>query len=132
VLAWRAADGAFFAFHTLLILFILFGWAGKRLRPWHMAVCLATLFSWCVLGLRYGFGYCPCTDWHWMVRERLGYEDMPRSYIKFLVDALTGLDASPFWVDVATSGLFALAMLCSAALLVKDYRGRKPKGAGIA
>jgi len=41
----------------------------------HRASLLLTAFSWFVLGIWYGWGYCVCTDWHYMVlRDELGGE----------------------------------------------------------
>lgn len=113
-----------FAFHSALIVFILFGWAWRKTRPAHLLVVGLTAFSWFGLGLFYGLGYCPCTHWHWRVRLHLGYTDMPRSYIKFLVDQLTGLDAPAFWVDTVTVTAFFVAAALSAALTVRDRRRR--------
>jgi len=67
----------------------------------------------------YGFGYCFCTDWHWAVRQRLGYPEMPRSYIKFLILAATGWNVNDMLVDAVTItaflGVFALALYLALA-----------------
>ncbi len=120
----RCLDIAFFAFHSLFILFILLGWIWRRTRPWHLLAAALTACSWFGLGLRYGFGYCPCTDWHWQVRERLGYTDLPRSYIKFLLDTFTGADWPAAWVDGVTVTLFFVMFLLSAALQARSLRRR--------
>lgn len=104
---------AFIVFHTALILFNLFGWIWKRTRRWNLATLLLTAFSWFVMGLWYGWGYCPCTDWHWQVRRTMGYTDMPNSYIKFLVELWTGIEVSAYTVDLWTGILFGLALLAS-------------------
>lgn len=95
-------DLFFFGFHTVLILFNLLGWIWEKTRMLNFITLCATAFSWLVLGIWYGFGYCPCTDWHWQVRREMGIHDMPTSYIKFLVDEWTGYDASAMLVDTAT------------------------------
>ncbi len=110
---YRLLDTGFFLFHTAFILFILAGWLFKPARRLHLAACLLTAFSWFVLGLHYGFGYCPFTDWHWTEREHLGHTNMPQSYIKFLLDAATGGDADAFWVDAATVVVFFLVVMAS-------------------
>ncbi|HPO16460.1 MAG TPA: DUF2784 domain-containing protein [Candidatus Hydrogenedentes bacterium] len=112
-MAYRILDIAFFLFHSAFILFVLTGWIWKRTQILHLAACLLTALSWFGLGFWYGFGYCPCTDWHWKVREHLGYTDMPQSYIKFLIDAPTGLATPAAWVDGITVVLFFLATLLS-------------------
>ncbi|MDH4273022.1 MAG: DUF2784 domain-containing protein, partial [Candidatus Aminicenantes bacterium] len=92
----------FFVFHSCVIVFILFGWAWKKTRPANLAVILLTAFSWFILGIWYGYGYCPSTDWHWRVRLKLGIRDLPESYTKFLVDSFTGGDVSQRIVDIFT------------------------------
>ena len=117
----RLLDIFFFAFHTSLIAFVLFGWAWRKTRRAHLIVSGLTLFSWVGLGIWYGFGYCPCTDWHWHVREQLGETNLPNSYIKYLLDAVTGWNWNPTFVDVLTAGAFVLA--CCASLWV-NFAGR--------
>lgn len=106
-------DIFFFVFHTVLTLFNLFGWIWKATRKLNLYTLSATAFSWIVLGFWYGFGYCPCTHWHWMVRRELGYFDMPNSYIKFLLDELTGLEFAAYTVDLWTGILFFSAFVIS-------------------
>ena len=71
--AYKIANTLFFVFHVALIIFNLFGWIPKRLRKWNLAALSLTAFSWFALGIFYGFGYCFLTDWHWQIREKLGY-----------------------------------------------------------
>lgn len=115
-------DIFFIVFHTLLILFNLFGWIWEKTRKLNLITLLLTAFSWFVLGIRYGFGYCPCTDWHWNVRQELGYTDMPNSYIKFLVDTFTGLDVDAQLVDVGTAVFFFAALFISLYLNVRTSK----------
>lgn len=118
-------DIAFIIFHTAWILFNLFGWIWKSTRPWNLATLSLTAFSWFVLGIWYGFGYCPCTHWHWLVRRELGYTDMPNSYIKFLIHELTGLDLDAALVDTGTAVFFFLAFAISLYMNFRDFR-KKP------
>ena len=119
-------DVFFFVFHSGLVLFNLFGWIWKRTRKWNLATILLTAGSWFVLGIWYGWGYCPCTDWHWQVREALGHTHLPGSYMKFLADTLTGMNWDAKLVDTLTIvGLFA-ALAGSLALNTRDYlKGRQ-------
>ncbi len=117
-------DIGFIIFHTVLILFNLFGWIWKATRRWNLVTLLLTAFSWFGLGIWYGFGYCPCTDWHWMVRRELGYTDMPNSYIKFLIQQLTGLNIDAGVVDMGTAVLFFLAVIISFYVNFKDFKKR--------
>jgi hypothetical protein len=119
---YQALDIGFFTFHSLFIGFILSGWAWRRTRPAHLAAVALTIASWAGLGLYYGFGYCPCTDWHWQVRIELGHFDMPRSYLKFLLDEITGGDAPDRWVDAAAVGALTLVTLLSGTLYWRDRK----------
>lgn len=111
-------------FHSLLILFNLFGWISPLTRRINLAALLATGFSWVGLGFFYGWGYCFCTDWHWQVRRALGHYDMPHSYTKFLVETLTGLDLPARLVDMGTLAGFLLALVLSAAVNIRDFTRR--------
>ena len=124
MIAYRILDTAFFAIHTTLIVFVAGGWAWKKTRRVHLAIVAATLFSWFGLGLYFGIGFCPCTDWHWRIRENLGYTDLPESYIKFLLDTITGLDLNAGLVDGATFVVFAVAAVLSVVLNRNDKRER--------
>lgn len=86
-----------------------------------MYTILLTAFSWLVLGIWYGIGYCPFTEWHWQVRYRLGYIELPVSYIKFLLDMFTGLNFNPLYVDIFTGIAFALAFLISFYMNLRDF-----------
>ncbi len=106
-------DKFFFIFHALLVLFSLFGWMWKKTRRANLIVLSLIAGSWFVLGLWHGIGYCPCTDWHWQVRTKLGYYDMPNSYVKFLIDSITGLDLDAKFVDILTLTSYCLALAAS-------------------
>lgn len=112
----------FFVFHTAFTVFNVFGWMLRKTRKWHLLTMLLTAASWFVLGIWYGFGYCACTDWHWEVREQLGYHDQQRSYIHFLVLKLTGINVDASLVDSLTLVVFGL---CFMLTVVLNYRDRK-------
>jgi hypothetical protein len=103
----------FFVFHLSLVLFNLFGWIWKPLRRAHLIVVCLTLASWTILGIWYGFGYCPLTELHWQVLEKLGKTGLPNSYLKYLFDTLTGLDWNAELVDTAAGVGIVLALLAS-------------------
>ena len=112
----------FFCFHTLLILFNTFGWIFRKLRRWNLVTLLLTAFSWFVLGIWYGWGYCFCTDWHWTVRRHLGYSDETNSYVQFLTLKLTGINFSPQLVDNITAAVFFTSLILSLWLNIKDWK----------
>ncbi|MFW6129296.1 MAG: DUF2784 family protein [Candidatus Aminicenantaceae bacterium] len=116
----------FFVFHSSLIVFNLFGWIWKKTRKANLVVILLTAFSWFFLGIWYGYGYCPSTDWHWQVRMKLGYFYMPDSYTKFLVDSFTGWDVKAEVIDIFTLILLILALAASIYTNIRDWK-RKQK-----
>ncbi len=115
-------DKFFIVFHTFLALFILFGWIWKKTRKINITLLFLTLFSWLILGIWYGIGYCPLTEWHWQVRYNLGLYDLPHSYIKFLLDTLTGWDWNETLVDVGTGVAFSAAFIVSILLNISDWK----------
>gem|GEM_PF-1065799 len=123
---------AFFAFHTSIILFNVSGWAFARTRRWNLYLLLATLFSWCAMGLVYGVGYCVCTDWHFRVREALGLPIPTDNYVGFLVYELTGWLPPSQLVRVVCAVVFIVCFALSVGLNLRDWRRRRqvnPSGA---
>src|SRR5260221_6948448 len=87
-------DQGCFILHTLLIVFNLVGWAWKPTRLLHLITFGLTAFSWFVLGAFYNWGYCLCADWHFKIREQLGYEDKVGTYIQLMATHYFGVDLS--------------------------------------
>ncbi len=119
---YRVLDILLLLFHSGLILFNLVGWIWRRARRTHLLCISLTVLSWFGLGIFYGWGYCPCTDWHWQVKEILGETGLPASYIKYYLDKLFGYAWNSVLVDVVvvTFGLGALAV--SVWLNWQDWR----------
>ena len=115
----------FFVFHTCVILFNVFGWIWKKTRLANLILLSATAFSWFFLGIWYGFGFCPCTDWHWQVRMKLGLYDSSTSYLEFLVENFTGQDVSRTIVDIFAVAFLAAAFTVSIVLNVRDYKKKR-------
>jgi hypothetical protein len=124
---YRILDIFFLIFHTFLIFFNLFGWIWKRTRKLNLIVLSLIGASWLFLGLIVGtLGYCPLTDWHFKILEKLGKTDLPYSYTKYMADRLTGLDINATRVDNVTLYTFLAALVISIALNLRDYkRGKK-------
>lgn len=117
----KIVDVFFFGFHTSLILFNVFGWLVPRCRLANFITLLLTAFSWFVLGIWFGWGYCICTDWHWEIREMLGYHDMSSSYIHFLILKITTIDVPTNLVDTFTVIVFCLSFMISASLNLRKW-----------
>ena len=122
---YESLDYGLAAFHGALVLFNLTGWIWAVTRRVHLIVIGLTFLSWLGLGVIYGWGYCPCTDWHWQVKHALGETDLPYSYVKYYADRLTGLDWDPLIVDAAVLGLGLLALILSLWMNWRDYRRRR-------
>jgi hypothetical protein len=73
-------------------------------------VIIATLASWSILGIFFGFGYCPFTDWQWDLKRKLGETGLPNSFVEYYLEALTGADFSPSVVDSMVLGCAIVAL----------------------
>jgi hypothetical protein len=122
----RFLDIFFVFFHSLLILFNLFGWIWKRTRKFNLITLLLTGLSWLLLRFIVGtIGYCPFTDWHFNVLEKLGKTGLPNSYMKYLADRITGLNINPSLVDSVTLYAFIAALALSIYLNLRNLLKKK-------
>lgn len=115
----------FFIFHTIFMLFNLFGWIWKRTRKWSLYSILLTYSSWFILGIWYGWGYCLCTDYHWDIRRQMGIVDHSDSYTHFLILKTTGLNLNQELVDYMTLGALVAATIISIVLNGRDWRRKR-------
>lgn len=99
--------------HLALIGFNLFGWIWPRTRKAHLVTILLTAASWFILGIWFGIGYCPITDWQWEVKEKLGETNLPNSFIKYFADKITGKYIKGSLIDKMTVILFLAAVMLS-------------------
>jgi hypothetical protein len=97
--------------HLVLIGFNLLGWIWIKTRKAHLITVAATAFSWFVLGIWFGWGYCPITDWQWKVKEKLGETDLPNSFIKYYADKISGRNIDPSVVDTITLVTFLIVII---------------------
>jgi len=119
---YRILDIFFIVLHTSIILFNLTGWVWRKTRKYNLILLIITGSSWLILGLIVGtLGYCPLTDWHFDVLEKLGATDLPSSYVKYLADRLTGLDFNSSLVDKVTLYAFFAALGLSLFLNIRDF-----------
>ncbi len=109
----RALDIFYTFLHLALIGFNLFAWIWPKTRRWHLVTAGLTLLSWVLLGIWFGFGYCPITDWQWDVKAKLGETGLPNSFVKYFADKITGKDFPPSLVDNITLWTFVAAILLS-------------------
>ncbi len=115
----------FFVFHTAFTLFNVVGWIFPGTRRLHLITIALTAFSWFILGIWYGWGYCLCTDWHWTIRENMGLDDHSRSYIHFLVYHITGINFNARLIENLTLIIFLLSAVLSIWLNIKDHYKNK-------
>jgi hypothetical protein len=107
------------------MLFNVLGWIVPKWRFAHLITLSITAFSWFALGIWYGIGYCPFTDWHWKVRQLLGYDDQSNSYIHFLILKISGINFSEIWVGSITIIVFFVALFISIYLALKKRISRQ-------
>ncbi|MBP1674265.1 MAG: hypothetical protein H6Q24_403 [Bacteroidetes bacterium] len=123
---YRILDIFFVIFHSSVILFNLFGWIWRKTRKYNLILLVLTGASWLILGLIVGtLGYCPLTDWHFSVLDKLGKTNLPTSYIKYLADRLTGLDINQSLVDDVTLYSFLAALGLSVFFNLRDFLRRR-------
>jgi hypothetical protein len=112
----KLADVSFVVLHILLILFVVFGWIPKRTRKLHFLVVILVALSWFVLGIFFGFGYCPLTDLQWNIKLKLQEEELPFSFIKYLLDNITGYNFNETLIDYVTLFIFVSVFIISTYL----------------
>ena len=115
-------DYFFVILHTAVIIINLFGWIWRPTRRLNLALLLLTGLSWTVLGIFYGPGYCPLTEWHWDILEKLGHHDLPSSYVSYLIFRLTGIELHGNAADLLTGGTFLPALMASLYVNIRDHR----------
>ncbi|NQX41509.1 Protein of Unknown function [Pedobacter steynii] len=102
--------------HLLIIGFNLFAWAFRATRRLHLYGVAVTLACWLILGIWYGIGYCPVTDWQWQVKARLGEQNLPNSFVKYYADKISGRSVDANLIDIITAGSFLLSIIISVYL----------------
>jgi hypothetical protein len=100
-------------FHVSIVLFNLFGWIPRATRKANVITILLTAASWFILGIWYGIGYCPVTEWQWQVKEKLGEQNLPSNFIEYIAEKWTGHDFDPGFVSIVIAVCFVLAVLAS-------------------
>ena len=119
----RLLDIGLTTLHVLLMAFNLIGWIWPLTRKLHLTTLIATATSWFILGIWYGFGYCPLTDWHWSIKEKMGETNLPNSFVKYIADKITGNEVNSSLIDTLTIG--GLIFAVTAAVYVNFFRRNK-------
>jgi len=95
--------------HCLIIGFNLLGWVWKPLRRAHLICIGITAACWFILGIWFGIGYCPVTDWQWHIKEKLGEHNLPASFITYYADKITGKQIDETLISNITAVSFFVA-----------------------
>jgi hypothetical protein len=123
---YHILDIFFIIFHSSLVIFNLFGWIFRKTRILNLITLTLTGASWLFLGLIVGtLGFCPLTEWHFNILLKLGERNLPNSYIKYLIDRITGLDINASLVDKITLYSFLTALSISIFLNIRGLRVKK-------
>lgn len=118
-------DILFTLLHVIIIGFNLFGWIFPATRKLHFISVIVTAFSWFILGIWFGMGYCPITDWQWRIKEKLGESNLPGSFITYYANKITGGNFSDAFVSRWTLICFLMAALLSVYFNFIRRRKRK-------
>lgn len=118
-------DALFTILHLLIVFFNLFGWTNPKTLRAHLIVAALTIASRLILGIWYGIGYCPITDWQWQIKEQLGETNLPDSFIKYLFDKITGKSIDPVLTDWLTGIGFGIAIVISVWLNIRHRKNRR-------
>jgi hypothetical protein len=121
ILIYHLLNLAFHGLHISVIAFNLFGWALKETRFANLLLILLTLGSWYIFGRWLGVGYCPITDWHWRIRRRMGVTPIPDSYIKLVLDGISGKDLDHNKINALTLVATLVSGMTSLVMNVLDW-----------
>ena len=99
--------------HVAIVFFNLLGWIPQKTRKAHLVAILLTAGSWLVLGIWYGIGYCPFTDWQWNVKEQLGEKNLPSNFIEYMLERIMGIPVSSTLANRLIVVCFSTAALLS-------------------
>ncbi len=114
-------DYLFHFLHISLILWNLTGWIFQKTRFLHFLSLNLLFFFWFVVGIFYGFGYCPLTHYHWEVKILLGEKNLPNSYITYILQ-LIGIYLNEIYIDYIVLSITIIVYFISLYFLVKNYK----------
>lgn len=99
--------------HLTIIVFNLFGWIPKRTRKAHLVSVGLTTTSWFILGIWYGVGYCPFTDWQWKVKAQLGEKNLPGNFVEYFLEKTTRYNFTSSFINTLIAACFFVAVILS-------------------
>ena len=111
--------------HLAVTLFNLLGWIHPFTRKSHLICLIITLFSWLGFGIFYGIGYCFLTDWHYQVLIKLGYNDLPYSFITFIIDRIFSIKLNDQLVVDWTMYAMVFIFIMTIVVNLRDYLSRR-------
>jgi len=123
--------------HLSIVLFNLFGWIPGRTRKAHLISVALTAASWFILGIWYGIGYCPFTEWQWRVKTQMGERNLPANFIEYFLEKITGHDFSEQFISILIVVCFCIAIILSVYVnfilpaLKKKAKQQYPSGHSI-
>lgn len=118
----ESLDIFFHILHLSIIVINVTFWTSFRTLIIAQITMGLTLISWLGFGQVYGFGYCFLTDWHWQVKEKLGDNNLPASYVKLVIDRTLGVDSDPALIDQWTIGILVFSLM---GCLIQTIRLKK-------
>lgn len=125
----RFIDIFFTVLHLAIIVFNLFGWIPRSTRKAHLISIVLTAGSWFILGIFFGMGYCPITDWQWRIKEQLGETALPNNFVEYFLNKVTGLRFSSQFIDLIIAVPFAVAAVLSGYVNFFLPKRKKPQRA---
>lgn len=121
------ADWLFTLLHLLITLFNLIGWVSRATRRVHRWCVAITAFCWIVPGALMGtIGWCPLTEWHWDIKKARGEENIPASFITYMLNR-AGFFPDPQRVDAVVGAAFVLIVLMTIFLWMRDRKNSVKK-----
>jgi len=111
--------------HLCIILFCLTGWIWRKTQVPHFILILFIFASWFILGIWKGWGYCYLTDLQWQLKTKLGETGLPNSFIKYIVDKVSGRDISSSLIDTVAMVCFLTATLMALINFIKYIKRKR-------
>lgn len=110
---WIIMNYTLHAVHLSIISICIVGWMFEPTHALHLLVIILVALSWFGLGQFFGYGYCVLTDTQWRIKRKLGQEPYTESYVKYVLDKVTGRDIDKKITDSLTLYTYLGAVVLS-------------------